>query len=177
MPKMIGVALKIRNVEIQPAVVVVIAKGHAHCGHRFPTNRISHAGKGTDLAERAVVLVVKEISFYSVIRNEQIGPAIIVIIGCSYGEILSLRLKNVCGFGYVRERAVAIVVIENIRAAWVRRGRTTALHSSQHAIEWPVRFEGDITSHIQIEQPITIVVEEGCATMKFAGFEPCHPGF
>src|SRR6266550_2174694 len=112
MPEVIGGPLEVGNVEIEPAVVVIIAKRNAHSGHHSSLGRESHTADNSDLFKSAVALVVVEIGIEAVVSHEQIRPAVVVIIGGADGKILAFRLIDFRRNRYIGERAVAVVVIE-----------------------------------------------------------------
>src|SRR5205823_5020288 len=66
-PEVIGGSLEIRDVEIEPAVVVIIAEGYAHCRHGSPLGCKCHAARNPNLLESAVVLVEVEVGFDPVV--------------------------------------------------------------------------------------------------------------
>ncbi len=83
MPKVVGGKLEIGNIEVQTAIVVVIAQGNTHGGHGASTGRERHAGRGRGFPECSVLLVVVEINFQAVIGDKQVGPAITIVVGGS----------------------------------------------------------------------------------------------
>src|SRR5438046_113423 len=129
MPKVIGGPLEVGNVEIEPAVVVIIPKRDAHGGHHSSLGGESHAADNSDFFECSVALVVVEIGIEAIVSHEQIRPAVIVIIGGADGKILAFRLIDFRRNRYVSERAVAVVVIERVRTAAINARRTTAKHA------------------------------------------------
>ena len=69
-PHVIGRSLEIWNIQIQPAVVVVVTERNAHGGHESATCWIGHAAGHGYFLERAVVLIVIEIGLEAVIGDE-----------------------------------------------------------------------------------------------------------
>src|SRR5437868_15173016 len=107
-----------------------------------------------------------EICIQAVVRDENVRPAVIIVIACADGKILAFGLIDLCRLGHIGERAIAVVVIENVWTAPVRLWRTTAAHSAQLALTLAVRAQGHVTPYIDIDLPITVIVEERRARMK-----------
>ena len=74
---------------------------------------------GGDVSERAVSFVVIEPAVAIVDRDEEVEPAVVVVVtpGRAFGDLLD---DDAGRFGDVLERAVALVVVE---AAQIDRGR------------------------------------------------------
>src|SRR5215467_8290718 len=61
-PDVVGGQLKIRNVQIKPAIVIEVAQRDTHCGHHATLRSEGHAAERTNLLKSAIALVVVEIS-------------------------------------------------------------------------------------------------------------------
>ena len=121
------------------------------------------------------MLVVVEVSAEPVVGDEQVGPAIVIVVAGADGKILAFGLVDFRFDRDVGESAVTIIVIERVRAAAVSAGRATALHSAQIAVA-PVAHV-NVAADVQIEPSVTVVIEEGCAGMKRSRFRAGDPGF
>src|SRR6476661_536812 len=149
LPDVIRGPLKIGDVQIEPAVVIEISQRDAHGRHGDALSGKGHAAVQSDFLEGAIVLVVVEVSAEPVVGDEQFGPAIVVVVAGAYGKILALGLVD---FGLdtdVGEGPVTVIVVKRVRAAAIRTGRSTALHSSQIAIA-PVAHV-NVAADVQIE--------------------------
>src|SRR5579864_1725197 len=91
-PNVIRGTLKVGNIEIELAIIVVIAQRDAHRSHDRSPGSYGHARAETDLFESTVAFVVIEIGVQPIVRYEQIRPAIIVVVGGLHGKILTLWL-------------------------------------------------------------------------------------
>src|SRR6266581_7483078 len=107
-PKVIGGSLEIRNIEVELAIVVVVAQRNAHRRHDRSPRRYRHPGGKADFFESTVVLIVVEISIQAVVGHEQVRPSIVVVIRCLHGKILAFRLMDPRRFRDIAEGAVAI---------------------------------------------------------------------
>src|SRR6202022_1478254 len=134
LPKVIGGPLEIRNVQVQPAVVFKVSQRDAHGRHGQPLTGQGHAADQPYLFEGAIALVVVEIGVGAVVSDKQTGPAVIVVIGSAYGEILAFWLVDFGLDGHVGESSVAVIVVQGVRTAPVSTGGTTAEHPAQIAI-------------------------------------------
>src|ERR1700758_5299381 len=118
-----------------------------------------------------------EICVQAVVRDENVRPAVVIVIACADGKILAFGLIDLCHLGHIRERAITVVVIENVWTAPVRLWRTTAAHPAQLAVTLAVRAQGHVTPYIEIELSITVIVEERRARVKLRSeLEPGHSG-
>src|SRR5215469_4420983 len=63
-PEMVGGLLEIRNVEIEPTVVVVVAQRDAHSGHDQSMLGKRHSCGHANLFEGAVMFVVVEVGLH-----------------------------------------------------------------------------------------------------------------
>jgi hypothetical protein len=57
------------------------------------------------------VLVAVEIGVETVVGNEQIRPAIVIVIGGAYGKIFAFRLIDISFVGYVGESSITIIMV------------------------------------------------------------------
>src|SRR6266850_5177715 len=117
MPDVVGGTLEIGDVEIEPAIVVIIPKRNAHGGHDTPLGGEGHATDDSDFFECPIALVVVEIGIEAIVGNEQIRPAVVIIVGGTDGKIFAVRLIDLRCNRYVGEGAVAVVVIQRIGTA------------------------------------------------------------
>ena len=85
--------LKIRNEQIKPAIVIVIAQRNAHRCHSVAETRQAHSRGHPDFAEFSVV-IVEQVGGQPVIGYEQVWPAVVVVVGGAHGEVLALWFRN-----------------------------------------------------------------------------------
>ena len=107
----------VRHEQVDPPVVVHVAEVGAHGRVR----RARHDAAG-DLGEGAVaVVVVEEVRDGKIVRDVDVGPAVVVVVPPRRG--MPLRFAgDAGGGGDIRERAVAVVVEKIIRLAVGVRG-------------------------------------------------------
>ena len=60
----------------------------------LPLAGSGHAADRADFVELAVVLVVVEVGVEAVVGDEEIGPAVVVVVGGADGEILAVGLED-----------------------------------------------------------------------------------
>src|SRR5258708_31258732 len=104
-------------------------KGDEQGGNGIAETGKAHPRLHPDFGELPVVFVVEEVSGQSVIGDEQVRPAVVVVVGGSHGKVLALLLRDSRGGRYICKRSVAVVVVENIRASFLSNPRTTCTHS------------------------------------------------
>src|SRR5947208_3309462 len=83
------------------------------------------------------------------VGDEQIRPAVVVIISGADRKILALRLQDLGFRRHIGESTVTIVVVEGVRTTPVFARRATAKDSSQIAITFITQV--NVTADIKIE--------------------------
>ena len=97
---------------------IVVGRGDAHAGLRLAVGAVAPAGFDGDVLERAVVLVLIERAGGGIVGHVDIGPAVVVEVGDEHAQAVGAGgLQNAGFLGDIGERAVAVVVEENIFAA------------------------------------------------------------
>src|SRR5438132_1533141 len=135
----VEVLLEIRDEEIEPAVIVVVAQGNAHSSHHASTSGQTHPGDRSNLIELAVALIVVKKRVESIVGHEQIGPAVVVVVSRPHGEILALRIVDSRGLRYVCESAVAVVVVENVGSTFVSGRGAARARAADDAVPRTIR--------------------------------------
>ena len=106
--------LAARRVQIEPAVPVEVGdRGRHSVGANL---RVGGVG---DVHEAVSPIVVVEIFQAEVVRDEQIGPAVAVVVGEEGGKRPAGRLRDSPGLAHVREVAVPVVQEQKARASVV----------------------------------------------------------
>src|SRR5581483_5931573 len=104
--------------------------GNAHARLRLAVRAVGHAGLDGDIGERAVVVVLVERCGGGVVGDVDVGPAVIVEIGCQHAEAVSpRRFQNAGLLGNITEHAGAVVVVEDVLAAG-QAGRPASHHEA-----------------------------------------------
>src|SRR5216684_5914736 len=123
-PDMVRRFLKIRDIQVEPAIVIVVAKRDTHGSHGAAARRESHTAEQPNFVERPIVFIMVEIGIQSVVGHEQVRPAIVIVVGGSHREILTFRLVDPRYRRCVGEGSIAIIVIENVSGTFVNAGWT-----------------------------------------------------
>src|SRR5271168_456107 len=111
----------------ETAGMIVIGEVDAHGAEALAIAAEGYAGKQADVGERAVVIVVIEVAGDGVVGDEEIGPAIVVVVGPHRAEAVVADVVVDAGFGAdFFERAVAAIVVEQVAFALQSPG--AALH-------------------------------------------------
>ena len=101
------------------ARAVVVSRIDAHAGARSACFTECNAGDDCVVGERAVAVVAIEFVWFGVVRDEEIDPAVVVIIEQCDAERLTGRIVDTCACGDVFKRAVAAVSIQRRALAFV----------------------------------------------------------
>src|SRR5581483_5311906 len=130
---------------------------------------VSHTCRRPHFREGALVVVVVEVGLDSVVGDEQVGPAVVVIIGRPHGEIESVGLINLGRFGHIREGAVVIVVVQHRRRSLIRSWPAACGYAIPNfAMLLALWTEIGVTAHVEVEPAIPVIVKEGCAGVELA---------
>src|SRR6202165_849224 len=148
--------------------MVVIGRIHAHA---CAGNAIFAEGDSCDdrfFGERAVAVVAIKLVWLGIIRKQEIGPAVIVVI--EHGNAESFR-SWVAETGFLRhffKRAVAAIVPETDRCAFVRFRRAIRFaFAVKGAIQVGLGRPLDIVADDEVELPVFVVVNPRGAGAEF----------
>src|SRR5260370_695870 len=166
----IGLLLKVRDEEDKTAAMVVIAPIDSHVAQLYAFAAAGYAAEHSHVGERSVVIVVIEIVGDGVVGNEEIGPAVVVIVDPHDAEaVVADVIVDTCFDGNFLERAVAPIVIEEIAFAFETPG--PALH--QNALEAAefvaaelreiIHVQMGIAGDVEIDETVAVVVAPGGA--------------
>ena len=176
---------EVRPHDIQPAVGVVIADAGTHAGERDAILVERASGRNGDLPERPVVIIAIEQTRRTVAGDVDVGPSVVVEIGCRRSHAVRSRRLPVTAdedhrrrparasdprrFRHVGECAVAAVAIEDIRAAgesqWSTRNRDVVV-ATVGRLTGPRRrrrIEIHIVGDEQIEMAVAVVIQKAAA--------------
>src|SRR6266581_4930631 len=113
----IGLLLEVRDEEAEAAAVVVITPIDAHVAELHAFAAESHAGEHAHVGEGAVVIVMVEIVGDGVVSDEEIGPAIVIVVHPHDPEAVVADVIVDAGLdGDVFELAVAETMIKGTAA-------------------------------------------------------------
>ena len=118
------------------AGMVVVGGVHAHAGARHTVFAESHSRNDRLLAEGAVAIVAIEFVRLRVVREQQIRPAVIVVIENGHAQRFRSRVTQAGFLRHVLKRAVSPVVPKSHGRAFVRFRRAIGFTLSiQRAVE------------------------------------------
>ncbi len=119
------------------------------------------AGSVSYFAESAVAVVVKQKIRHMVIGNEDVLPAVIVIIKSDHAQAIASLQPEPGMLADIGEGSVAIVVIERRRLAVKIVGMTVASHPRTlvPAVEVALRRPVDVVGNDKIQVAVIVVVE------------------
>ncbi len=128
----VGLLLEVRDEEAEAAAVVVITPIDAHVAELHAFAAEGYTGEHAHVGEGAVVIVMVEIVGDGVVSDEEIGPAIVVVVHPHNPEAIVADVIVDASFdGNFLEGAIAAIVIQEIAFAFEAPG--AALH--QNALE------------------------------------------
>src|SRR5215470_9701304 len=96
----------VRDYQVEFAITVVVDPGSA--GREFI--RSPHAGDLRHIGEGAISIVVEEMALAEA-GNEKIVEAVVIVVANCYAEAVH-RYREAGFAGYVRERAVVVIVVQ-----------------------------------------------------------------
>ena len=100
---------------IQVAIAVIVADGYPHACLFLAILAIGDAPHSTLFSKSAVVVVHEEKTRTRVARDVDVGPSIIVKIGCNYSKaIVASCCRDPCCLAHIAERAIAVIAIETV---------------------------------------------------------------
>src|SRR5439155_8595542 len=164
-----GVSREIGFDQIEIAVEIVIRGGDAHAGLWLAVGAESAAGLDGDVGEGAVLFVLIKRASGGIVGHVNVGPAVIIEIGGEHAEAKSaIGFQDAGFFADVGERAVTVIVIENVFSA-VETRRAASNHNA--FVEARAGFgngrglqvEIDVVGDEEIEAAVAIVVDESAA--------------
>ena len=143
-----------------PAGAVVVGGVDAHAGARHARFVERHACSDGDVGEGAVLLVLVEAVRLRVVGDEQVEPAVAVVIEERDAERLRGRVVETGFLRRVLELAAAGVAIERRALPLVRLGRAVRLRLAvERAVQVLLDRPVDVVGDEQIEPPVAVVVE------------------
>src|SRR6266446_5385747 len=145
----VGLLLKMGNEEAQAAAVVIIAPVPSHVAELHPFAAKSHAGKHAHVRESAIVIVVVEVVGNGIVGDQEVRPAIVVVIDPHDAEAVVADLIMDAGFdGNFLKGAVATIVIQKIALAFESPG--AALHQNAFEAAKLIAAELRQIAHVQM---------------------------
>ena len=107
----VGLVRKVCGVQVQPPVPVVVAEIDAHARLLFSVFVDGDAGREPNLGEFPVPFIAVQVIREGVVRDVQIGIAIVVVVPPDRAQpIVLLLVGHAGGATHIRERAIPVVV-------------------------------------------------------------------
>src|SRR5437764_5919887 len=159
---------EIGDQEARKAGVIVVGGVHTHTGAGHAVFTESDSRDDGFFGEGAVAIVAIELVGLSVIRKQEIGPAVVVKI--EHGDTESFRrgIAETGFLGNVFKRTVAAIVPEANGNTFVGFRRAVGfILAVEGAIEIGLRRPLDIVADDQVEVAILVVVDPGGAGAEF----------
>ena len=152
--------VEVRDRDAHPARVVEVGRVDAHAGARPAVGAEGDAGLDADLLEGAVALVAIELVGLRVVGDDQIRPAVLIVVEHRHAERFRARVEDAARRGDVLERPVAAVAKEPAGVAAVGLGRAIRLLLAVGAAEDVVLGRPlDVVADEEVEQAVAIEVE------------------
>src|SRR5207302_1360110 len=171
----VGLLFEVRDEKAEAAAVVVIAPIDAHIAELHTFAAEGHTSEHARVGEGTVVIVVIEIVGDRVVGDEEVGPAVVVVVHPHDAEAVVADVVMDAGLdGNFLEGAVAAIVIEKIAFALEAPG--AALHQNAfEAAEFVaaklreiVHVEMRIARNVEIDEAVAIVIAPGSASHEAA---------
>ena len=148
--------------EVLVTIVVEVAGVHPHVGLGHSGGAERRPPQQRAVPEGAVALVDPQLVLPLVVGDEQIEPAVVVVVGGSGAESRPELPPHPGLERHVRERPVAEIAVQPVRLSRTHLRRAVVRRSGRR-IALPVRFLGvvQVVPDEQIEPAVAVVVEEG----------------
>ena len=106
------------HVQVWVAVLIVVAKVHAHAGFDIAVAVVRYACDEGDVLEGTVALVLEEHIGGFVVGDKEVGVAIGIVIGRNHAQaIVAVGGRHAGRLGDVSKCAAALIAVEHIRRA------------------------------------------------------------
>ena len=173
--------VEIGDGEAGAAGVVEVSRVDPHARPRLAIVAERDAGCERDVPEAAVALIAIELVRLCVVGDEDVRPAVLIVIEQRDTERLRAGVEDAAGRGHVLEGAVAAIAEQPAGLAAVRLRRAVRLLLAVEAAEDVVLGRPlHVVADEQIEQAVAIEVQphrrraEGHASVQTAGFRRVH---
>src|SRR3989440_2356885 len=179
----VGLLLKMRDEETEAAAVVVIAPVYSHVAELHSFAAESYAGNHPHVRKGAVVVVVVEIVGNGIVGDQEVRPAIVVVIDPHDAEAVVADLIMDAGLdGNFLKGAVAAIVIEEVALPLQAPG--TALHQDAFEaaeliaaeLRQVVHVQMGVARDIKIDEAVAVVVAPSLASHESAAADSCFFG-
>ncbi len=167
---------KIGDEDAGGAGMIVIGGVNAHAGAGYAVFAEGDSGDDGFFGEGAVAVVAIELVGLGVVGEEEIGPAVVVVINDGDAESFGGGIGEAGFFGGVFESAVAAIVPEADGGAFEGFGRAVGFaFAVERAVE--IGFDGplNVIGDDKIELAVFVVVDPGGAGAEF--FWACEASF
>ena len=166
--------------KVEIAIVVVVARGHAHTGLFLAIGTVAGTRGQGDIFEAPVAQVAQQQIGIGVVGHVQIQISIAIAID-KYGlEPVVRHRVNADLSGNILKGAVAPVAVERVLLSLIGVGALEYLDPLPQLIEVGfgefVRIKADKIGHVQIHIPVHIVVAPGNARAPARIRHPCGLG-
>ena len=142
------------------AGVFKIPDVHAHPSARFAFGAEGQPGLHGYVSEFSVMKIAVKLVGLGVVGDEQVGPAILVVVQHGHTERFRTAVEDAAGGCYVFEPAVAAIVEQPAGIAAIGFGRAIrfvcAIEAAKHVV---FGRPAHVVADEQIQQAITVVVE------------------
>ena len=144
----------VAGIDVEAAVVVVVEERRAHAG-----TVVEDAGLRRDVLEADRAAARAEVAIQvldaEVVGDEQVGPAVLVVVGPRRGEVVAIVAGvEPGGLGGVDEAALAVVVEQHARRAVAR----VVVRHRRAGLLLAGAEEVGIDAEIDVEEAVAIVV-------------------
>ena len=155
---------EVAHQQVEAAAPVVVGGIHAHRPAGLAILGVRDAGRDAVFAERAVAFVPVQLVRLGVVRLEDVGPTVGVIVEDGDAERLGGRIVDARAHADVLEGAVSPVAVQDGRLPLVGLRRAVALGGPVHrAPQVLVDRPLDVVRHEEVEMPVEVVVQPGRA--------------
>ena len=131
--------------------MVVVAPGDTHRSLRLPVAAQRDSTRHPDVGECSVMIIVIQMIRRSIVGNEQVGPAIVVVIAPDHAQaVIAVRIIHPSFLRNFLERTVAPVVKKQVSFPLHAPGAALHWHSFEIAELGAARHRQIIHIHVYV---------------------------
>src|SRR5580692_422336 len=171
-----------RHYQVEAPATGCIGGIRAHAGFELAVDAHGYSRRISDLAKSAVAIVAEQEVRHGVVGDENVLPAVVIVIEGDYAEAVARFLPESGAVASVGESAIAVVMVQGWRLAMinVRMAITPQSGTFAAAVEIVFRRPVDVVGNHQVQFAVVVVIEpRGAGTpladVSYSGLR-CHVG-
>ncbi len=160
---------------VRPSIVIVVLKDGSHSRERLAVSGESCACFESTFGECSVAVVVEKKLAHAVVRYEDVGESIVIVVREADAERAPLERSDTGSLADVFKSAIAAIAVEEVRGRREFGGRAVCLPlvAANFAV---LGVPYHVASDKQVEVTVVIVIEKSCRTAPATSFDARFSG-